>query len=169
MEAPSTSTSTSTTVVTHHWQLEKYSRSRTVSSAPPPSDSAQPLAVEWDHYTQPRLALQLQAKYSNYPTASNAVVIPDQLLLQVTYDPLYRDRTPALRPLRRSCSTRSTSPASPTLDSHTRPPRANCPSKLSTETQSSDSDTSSLAPGPPPPSFVAYRPNSPQLQRGNAS
>lgn len=95
MEAPSTSTSTSTTVVTHHWQLEKYSRSRTVSSAPPPSDSTQPLAVEWDHYTQPRLALQLQAKYSNYPTASNAVVIPDQLLLQVTYDPLYRDRTPA--------------------------------------------------------------------------
>lgn len=90
MEAPSTSTSTSTTVVTHHWQLEKYSRSRTVSSAPPPSDSTQPLAVEWDHYTQPRLALQLQAKYSNYPTASNAVVIPDQLLLQVTYDPLYR-------------------------------------------------------------------------------
>ena len=83
MEAPTTST----TVVTHHWQLEKYSRSRSLSdsSAPP---SAPP--VEWDHYTQPRLALRLEAKYTN-----TAHAVPNQLLLQVTYDPLYRDRTPA--------------------------------------------------------------------------
>lgn len=79
---------TSTTVVTHHWQLEKYSRSR---SSPQAAAAALPSApVEWDHYTQPRLALRLEAKY----TAAGSNIVPNELLLQVTYDPLYRDRAP---------------------------------------------------------------------------
>ncbi|KWU42493.1 hypothetical protein RHOSPDRAFT_26918 [Rhodotorula sp. JG-1b] len=80
-----------TTIVTHHWQLEKYSRSR---SSPQAAAALPSAPVEWDHYTQPRLALRLEAKYANYPTADSNLVVPDQLLLQVTYDPLYRDRTP---------------------------------------------------------------------------
>ncbi|GAA5977146.1 hypothetical protein JCM10908_004873 [Rhodotorula pacifica] len=106
MQTIAASTTTTTTTVTQHWELEKYSRSRSnplnlaTTTSAVGSDQ-----IEWDHYSQPRLALRLESTFdnssagggssSNASSASLPPPLPTKMLLQVTYDPLYRDRPAA--------------------------------------------------------------------------
>ncbi|GAA5935596.1 hypothetical protein JCM3775_003363 [Rhodotorula graminis] len=96
-----------TTTTTQHWLLAKYSRSRSLlDTAPSPATAASnndPRTVagqgsddniQWDHYSQPQLALRLDSTFASSPsssTPSSTSTHPLRMVLSVTFDPLFRD------------------------------------------------------------------------------
>ncbi|GAA5851641.1 hypothetical protein JCM9279_002526 [Rhodotorula babjevae] len=96
-----------TTTTTQHWLLTKYSRSRSLLDAAPrpsigPSTTTAGTAagqgsddnIQWDHYSQPQLALRLETTFassSSSSTPSSASLHPLRMVLSVTFDPLFRD------------------------------------------------------------------------------
>ncbi|GAA5889034.1 hypothetical protein JCM8208_007750 [Rhodotorula glutinis] len=96
-----------TTTTTQHWLLAKYSRSRSLlDAAPRPSTASSNNApgsvagqasddsIQWDHYSQPQLALRLDTTFASSPsssTPSSNTAHPLRMVLSVTFDPLFRD------------------------------------------------------------------------------
>ncbi|BGP09781.1 hypothetical protein JCM10049v2_005654 [Rhodotorula toruloides] len=97
-------TQTTTTTTTQRWLLEKYSRSRSLAEGGPPAKKrrigevagqASDEHIEWDHYSQPQLALRLETTFAQAPSGSSSssggTYYPVRMILSVTFDPLYRD------------------------------------------------------------------------------
>ncbi|BGP33775.1 hypothetical protein JCM10296v2_005579 [Rhodotorula toruloides] len=97
-------TQTTTTTTTQRWLLEKYSRSRSLAEDGPPAKKrrigelagqASDEHNEWDHYSQPQLALRLETIFAQAPSGSSlssgGTYYPVRMILSVTFDPLYRD------------------------------------------------------------------------------
>ncbi|GAA6048502.1 hypothetical protein JCM3770_006525 [Rhodotorula araucariae] len=90
-----------TTTTAQHWLVLKYSRSRSLLDA-----AAAPLTpitglvagqasdenIQWDHYSQPQLALRLETTFASSSSSSSASpLLPLRMVLSVTFDPLFRD------------------------------------------------------------------------------
>ncbi|BGP41805.1 hypothetical protein JCM10449v2_005796 [Rhodotorula kratochvilovae] len=90
-----------TTTTAQHWLLHKYSRSRSLldTAGPPARPNPGEVAgqasddhIQWDHYSQPQLALRLETTFASSSSSSSASSpLPLRMVLSVTFDPLFRD------------------------------------------------------------------------------
>ncbi|BGP26177.1 hypothetical protein JCM10295v2_005120 [Rhodotorula toruloides] len=92
-------TQTTTTTTAQRWLLEKYSRSRSLAEGPPAKKRriGEVAGQASDEHidSQPQLALRLETTYAQAPSGSSSssggTYYPVQMILSVTFDPLYRD------------------------------------------------------------------------------